>query len=1217
MPNPLDINVENRAFIVSKVRAEVVGPEPIGVPVSDAVLSGSTAMLFDDFYAGGTQADGEEVLWRGDPPTKRYGAGVLYPAGLSLEEGKNLKDDDGPDAAADDDEDRIDKSGDEDLYVATEKIGEKRAGASATESSDEFDVTLANAFLPSAVGISFLADFEEEPEGFFVALISRERIPGKKTREVSPAFYEKKKVQVKGEKEQKSYQIWCRRPISSPENPLGVKIETRNLLGDRRIAKSYPIIGLDGFGITVVSRPWANEEGKINQRLITVALVNKRSTKPEVRDDENCLFQSGIKITGLSSVGWICPYPEKGGLTSSIEGFDERVNRLTYREIKTFAIGHGCAADWDADDVTIGTIWSDYVPCHEIPSLTPDLEIVTANGERKQIQASMRCLAGLDDRDDGIGQINEIADEYANWINSLTSDERGASAIPDDLKSTAEEIVQKAEHCLSRIVDGIALISEDNSDSSRIRKAFRLANEAMLRAQLKSDPRTRDHDPSVPLSNKGYWRPFQIAFLLMSIRGVIDESHPDRDEVDLIWFPTGGGKTEAYLGLVSFALFYNRLAGKRFDGVEVLMRYTLRLLTSQQFQRASRLFCAMEFMRENNPSLLGEKRFTLGLYVGESVSPNRRERAVSQLNDLIRSHRKGGKGDSQDASVSNPFVVRRCPWCDGSLIPNDRNGGWGYEAQTAENSAAKTVHFKCQNAGCHFGSASVFGDKTLPLVVIDDDVYDSPPSMVIGTVDKFAQLAWNPRIRSIFGINENGEHFSNPPMLVIQDELHLISGPLGTMVGIYETLIDRLCRKNGYSSSPGPKIVASTATISRAREQVRALYGRQSMTMFPASGLEESDSFFSRIDRNPDGSQKPGRLYLGVMAPGYQSMQTTERTVFATLLQAAKMLKADEEFRDPWWTLLCFFNSIRELGSAATLVIQDVRDHLRVLKDRYGFDEIRKPFPFELTSRLRDDEVSVAFERLETRYKDKKEDETPTEHPVDVCLASSIIEVGVDVPRLSLMSIVGQPKSTSQYIQVSSRVGRDKDKPGLVVCLYGQSKPRDRSHYERFKGYHQKLYSSVEPTSVTPFSGPAVDRALHAVVVAAVRQFSNLDGAANNPRFNLIDGTPLQSKIISMIEERARIVLSVEGKSSRIVEQEVQEVLNKMSRLFREWNDWNPSKYGTNVMSEEAIQLIYPAGQKPPERWGSIGWPTMTSLRNVDAMCEARRTYHFNEMSGN
>jgi hypothetical protein len=418
------------------------------------------------------------------------------------------------------------------------------------------------------------------------------------------------------------------------------------------------------------------------------------------------------------------------------------------------------------------------------------------------------------------------------------------------------------------------------------------------------------------------------------------------------------------------------------------------------------------------------------------------------------------------------------------------------------------------------------------------------------------------------------------------------------MVGAYEMVIDRLCREHGVGDI-GPKIIASTATISRSREQIKHLYARRSSTLFPPSGLRSSDSFFARE------AEGPGRMYLGVMAPAHYSLQTTEARVFATLLQSVAQMPTDDNGKDPWWTLLCFFNSLRELGSASTLMVADVREYMRVLMDRHGWDykSMRNSMASELTSRIRGDDIPKELAKLEIPVGSSGEGERKR-YPVDVCLASNIIEVGVDLPRLSLMSVVGQPKSTSQYIQVSSRVGRGKDKPGLVVVLYGQSKPRDRSHYEHFRGYHQKLYAQVEPTSVTPFSTPAIERAIQGILVAAIRQLGNMKHEGESPRpYPASNGSVLYRLLEEMLRERSDIV--TDGEETEAVQELLQERL-------REWRAWDPSEYGSFVGVPVSPPLMYPAGANPPPEWNGRSWPTLSSLRNVDASGEAEITDWFN-----
>jgi hypothetical protein len=704
----------------------------------------------------------------------------------------------------------------------------------------------------------------------------------------------------------------------------------------------------------------------------------------------------------------------------------------------------------------------------------------------------------------------------------------------------------------------------------------------------------------------------------MNLRGICDPSHKDRELVDLIWFPTGGGKTEAYLGLTAFTIFYNRLADLRPGGADVIMRYTLRLLTTQQFQRASLLFCAMEHVRKlpQNLTKLGNREFRLGMWVGGDATPNTRSDAKYALKHL-----------RADPNSENPLILLKCPWCNAKFGPmseessklSGRKGKkrtessqpklLGYQEYKIPGSKAETVAYRCSDDRCEFGFSFLQpGKPPLPVSVIDEDILASPPNLVIGTVDKFALLSWKPETRSIFGIAADGKHSGLPPSLIIQDELHLISGPLGSMVGAYETIIEELCTSRRKDFQIIPKIVASTATISRAADQVLGIYARNRVMLFPPSGLESGDSFFAREDRNEDGTLKPGRIYVGVMAPGHGSLQTTEARVFATLLQFPAVMpveNGDESERDPWWTLLAFFNSLRELGGAATLLVADARDYLRVIIDRHGFpySKIRQLLNVEeLTSRIRGDKIPAAIQKLEIPF--RRNAQGYVEETVEACLASNIIEVGIDIDRLSLMVIVGQPKTTSQYIQVSSRVGRSANAPGLVVITFSQSKPRDRSHYERFRSYHQRLYAQVEPTSVTPFSPPAVDRALHGIIVAAARQLGSGSQASMPRPFPLVRGKVLRNLIEDMIDQR---VLKVDPAESDNVRQ-------KMLQRLREWAVWNPAEYGTFGPPPDNPPLIHPAGSREPVGWNGHSWPTLSSLRDVDASCEAEITTYYNEI---
>jgi hypothetical protein len=1224
-------HLSNRAWMISKLRAEVVGPDPAGQPCD---LRPASALTWEEFRKAKRQMNGEEIIWQ-DPPTKRYGAGLLYPTGVAEQaEVTRGGTDVPPDQQIEEDERQ---AVDEKIERTAERKAAKRRFS--LEETDDYDVSLANAFRPSAMGISFLADFGIESEGFQVEVVNVARTDGDAVTEGPAGTYNRIQVSV-GElgKEAPRY-IWLRQPfVDQNGNHPTVDFPATELLQASRPIKKPVISGLLNLEIVVVARK-GYPGLKPNHRLITVSLIN-RDPCESGRVDERCLFQTGIRVKGNGPSGWIRPYPEVA-TGSSEDGdplSDERINRLLHRHQQTFAIGHGCAADWPGDKASaVSQVWTDVLPVFESPSTSADLYLTAPDGSKRELKVSMRKLAGLDPKDDGRAEIDQLLDAYETWIVAREQEKLQTPNMAASLGITADKLLSRCRVCLDRMRDGISLLDGDSRDARSAREAFKLANHAMLIAQLRStrtvrepredgdgnmvwEPSISNPDPSLPDPRRGYWRAFQIAFLLMSLRGMTDPESADREIVDLIWFPTGGGKTEAYLGLTAFTIFFNRLSGRISGGADVLMRYTLRLLTAQQFQRAALLFCAMEHLRRSNAGL-GDARFRIGLWVGGSASPNSREDAVSALKALQSSP------DSE-----NPFILLKCPWCGAKFGPShgeseergrrsSRSGSrrnhssipsvLGYHRYSKSSNAPATVVFSCNDSACEFGTVSSFhGIRPLPIVVVDDDLLEDPPNLVIGTVDKFAMLAWKPEARRIFGIGENGRHTGMPPSLIIQDELHLISGPLGSMVGLYETLVERLCRVNGVHTSK-PKIIASTATISRAREQVRHLYARDEVFLFPPSGLDAGDSFFAREARNDNGSLQPGRIYMGVLAPAHGSLQTTEARVFASLLQHAAVMQTTDAGRDPWWSLLCFFNSLRELGSAASMFVADTRDYLRVILDRHEipYEQIRKLFNVsELTSRIRGDQVPKELERLEkvfTSSETRDGKEATSGDVIDACLASNIIEVGVDITRLSLMAIVGQPKTTSQYIQVSSRVGRDPEKPGLVVVLYGQTKPRDRSHYERFRPYHQRLYAEVEPTSVTPFSPPAVDRALHGVIVAAVRQFGSINTDSDRPDpFPLAEGTPLRELVEEMVRQRVSVVADEESAA----------VMARLAKRLDEWRTWQPGEYGGFGAPPEDAPLIHPAGSTEPASWGRRSWPTMSSLRNVDASCEAEVTGFFNNL---
>lgn len=1148
-------HIQSRRELIAELRKEMIGPDPSGNYL-DCTQHLKFANYGEALGPWRQAGNGEEILTH-DNPTIRYGMGVLYPRRSRIQEGP--EDSDGDEAVPDISAVNVfDRLTDEELE-ALEQASSSLGRASESEGGDEFHLSLANEYQPSCLGISFLADVTDD-----AALVV----------DFTGGRY--RSIDVKIEGYEQPLQFWLRSPVA-----MRVRYDARGLLtADRKRVEPAEIENRDNLDdldirIEVFSRPVGY---KPLQRLITVSVVNYEEVK--YGRDSHAIFQTEMMATMVDSQdkALIRPYPHTATMKLDEE---EQSLELLYRNFQTYAVGHGCAADWTdiESNECVRQVSAESLPQYEIYSYSYDIQ-----KDGRSFEVSMAPLAGLDPDDDGFATLQELLRLYEAWI---VEQEVKAESLDEVYQDAAWRHIALCRAALDRMKDGLDYLHS----SEQALFAFRLANHAILLQQIQSvgnvrqlsvsnQKRIRFSEPlekpdisNIPV-RRGKWRAFQIAFILMNLRSAVDADALDRETVDLIWFPTGGGKTEAYLGLSAYTMFMRRLQDPADTGVSVLMRYTLRLLTAQQFQRASRLICAMEYLRWENTEWLGEKEFSIGIWVGGSNTPNQRKYALQDLKKL--------KADPHRAQ--NKFVLDHCPWCRAQMGPvatgKTISDVYGYKQKD------NTVGLYCSDNQCDFFHG-------LPVYVIDEDIYDIRPSMVIGTVDKFAQLTWNPRVRALFGLNAAGDRIASPPGLIIQDELHLISGPLGSMVGIYEALIEDLCTDYRDGKTCRPRIISSTATIRSYEDQIRGLYAREQAALFPPSGLDAGDNFFSTYALDEEGRKLPGRLYVGIHAPGLGSSQTAQVRTFASLLQSPMNLPV--EYQDPWWTLLVFFNSLRELGAALTLFRSDIPEYLSALLERKGIKMNRRWFHniLELTGRASSADIVGAISSLQAPRTGEK-----GPYPVDVCLASNILEVGVDIERLSLMAVVGQPKTTSQYIQVTGRVGRRADeRPGLILTIYAATKPRDRSHFEKFRTYHERLYAQVEPTSVTAFSPPVIDRALHAIMVAYVRQYGAIGGAASNP-------TPVPEELLADLKElilkRVAIIDPEEtGYVERIFEKRIQEWRNISPQIY------NPDRETNNP------SLIYHAGSYIEPEVESITWPAPTSLRSVDAECLAEITLQY------
>jgi hypothetical protein len=857
------------------------------------------------------------------------------------------------------------------------------------------------------------------------------------------------------------------------------------------------------------------------ERLVTVFLVNDQP-KPEQNQDEAWVFQPELVLRHPQGAP---VFRRRPIIRDDGQDPERAALEMIYRRRVEFAVGHGVSvhAEPSPDDpsraVEIRTV---VLPQYEVAvTEPPGGDLGDRPALRRMVQEGfldMQRLAEMDRRD-LVSALSLLTDDYEAWIGEQRA-RIGREVVGYD--NAARQAMDRCDEVLKRLREGIAMLEKNDKALA----AFRFANRAMALQRVHSVYALRRRRgekvelAEVDVPQNRSWRPFQLAFILLSIPGLADPNHPDRTRpvdaiADLLWFPTGGGKTEAYLGVAAFTMAVRRLQGNlggldASRGLSVIMRYTLRLLTVQQFQRATVLLCAMEVLRRADERTWGRTPFTLGLWVGERVTPNDTEAS----HEAIEAERTGRR-----PTMSSPAQLTFCPWCGSEIAP-----GRDIEVRRFGHDVGRTIIYCGDKLGrCDFGRAKSNGFG-LPVLVVDDEMYRRPPSMLIATVDKFAMMAWRGQVRTLFGraTSEcprhgllwpesecNGRHNRRgglpaveptaiaplrPPDLIIQDELHLISGPLGTMVGLYETTVDELSTWALDGKAVRPKVIASTATVRKAPEQVNNVFLRR-VSIFPPHGLDVEDDFFS-VQRPV--AEKPGRRYIGICSPGAARPAVLIRVYTALLTAAQALFERFGPAADPWMTVVGYFNSLRELGGMRRLAEDDVQTRsYRVQMSRVarpGLAQRSVKIVDELTSRVPNKEIPRKLDQLEIAFKAVFDSTTGTyktiwakgeARAIDIVLASSMLGVGVDVVRLGLMVVNGQPKSTAEYIQATSRVGRFF--PGLICTVLTWARPRDLSHYETFEHYHATFYKHVEAQSVTPFAPRALDRGLTGTMVSWLR----------------------------------------------------------------------------------------------------------------------------------
>lgn len=833
-------------------------------------------------------------------------------------------------------------------------------------------------------------------------------------------------------------------------------------------------------------------------QLVTVHLrVLAAATGDDRLDAASMVYQVALSVSPDQD-GTIREYDTRRAFDVDDESAEIR---LRFRNRKVFAVGHGMAADWTISDGRCTEVRLVPVPHFVVP----DVE-TTGFTEGTAEDAALR-LDHLSTLDVGpaavLASLEAFVGAFGTWV--ARQDPRVAEFGVD--REVAERIVGRSHVALERMERSVQLLAAE--ESGKLRTSFALAMAAM-RLQMRQASINRGAEAAEPK-----WRPFQLGFLLVSLASTVDDTHDERELVDLIWFPTGGGKTEAYLGLAAIEIFRRRLTdGPAGGGTAVLTRYTLRLLTSQQFQRAASLVCAMELLRRadriGDPRARGMAPFSIGLWVGNEVTPGTRRDAKVALERLHKAARP---------EEANQFQVESCPWCATPVLPAVRSSR---PHEYGIRMIGRDVVIHCVNPSCEF-------TDELPVCVVDEMLYEAPPTVLLATVDKFARLQFRPEAGRLLGLNTA---FRQPSM-IIQDELHLLSGPLGTTVAVFDTVIQMLLAAGGST----PKIVASTATIRASDVQVQGLYGRP-VALYPPSGLDDDQTFFSRPVTTGEG-----RLYLGLMPQALSQMSATV-SASAPLIEIPEILRkapSSGTSLDAYWTVVMYHNSLRELGRTGTLVVDDVNARLEPRADRLGHElrSVRAGRVLELTSRRGPEELPKDLREL-------RRSADASDEAVDVVLSSNMLSVGIDIPRLALMLMVGQPKTTSEYIQATSRVGRG-DVRGVVTTLFRSNRARDRSHFETFRGYHEALYRSVEPTSVTPWSLASRERSLAGALVVLVRHLG--PGLADNDSAKELDlDDPAHRSSVDALVDR---FLELVNRAEAV---EAPDTRERVGVLLREWD---------------------------------------------------------------
>lgn len=1100
----------------------------------------------------------EETFPNTDRPSTRYLSGVLYPVQISISN-DNIENISAQSGSMDDDDDDDEKT--------SINVGTKPSSMGLT-----CNIPSEQKFVLATINYGKYVEVDEEEQNV------NEKIKNKKTAKRPN---------------------WKR--IEPELNPIKINVKESN--------NKYELE-------PNVFLRWYMRENK-NEKYVTLNVFLTNELKVNQDDfilDSKCIFQPRIKLSSLDNSKIFMNISRNTYKKIKELELSKKERAFLFRNSKHFAQGHNCSVEWDWQETEnmVESIQTTFVPNYIISEIKPRK---VTNEIKKSLD--MKRLANVKNYNDYASILNPIIIEYENWIKQLETRENNwknddnayEKIFMADNINVPKNRIEDCKYALERIKEGINKISNE----PLIGQAFRFTNEVMYESiahsnwakknmeKISEGEKITEDGPDVQFEAK--WRLFQLAFLLLTLESIVNPESTNRNVADLLWFPTGGGKTEAYFGVIVFTLAYRRLRGidsnhveKELDryGISVIMRYTYRLLTLQQFQRATTLFCACEYVRmknESNKKSFGNQPFLVGLWVGYDTTPNSFTEAKKKI-QLKRNN------PEMTIETSNPIQLLNCPWCGREFNAHNyefENKNYGDKLRP------QRIQIRCDKK-CFFGKPDD-PDHVIPAILIDEDIRNLRPSLLISTVDKFAQISWNWEYSTLFGNvaqycavhgyspgnapsgrkelckhsstrkNINGKEESYlinmsrklaPPELIIQDELHLISGPLGTLTGLYETAIDILCTNE--TTKARPKIIASTATTIDADKQIKDLFNSKSTKIFPPQGFEFGDSYFAEILNISD--ENPGKLHVGICSTSVGGFNVDSRITACILRKIrhirenkncyqfkGKILKFTDEEIDPYYTLVSYYNTIRNLGGAMRLYEDTIPSYMGTIiettekkfqkKNNAEPEKIERLHKEELTGRINATKIPSILQNIETKIGDV--------NVLDALLCTNMLSVGVDVDRLNIMLVNGQPKSASEYIQATGRIGRKN--PGIVITNYTYVRARDLSYFENFIQFHSIYHKLVEPSILTPFSTRARDRGFSGIILALAR-LTNQHLSVDPKQFKI--NNPDIKKIIENIQKQILDrIAEVDGPEYIEAEKDFKNFIKKWENAIKEFPNWS------------------------------------------------------------